>query len=52
MVLKEDKENAINGEQKDSVREETSVISGTMKMKRAKQTPKTAPPSEPPTQRG
>ena len=29
-VLKEGKENAINGEQKDSVREETSVVSGTM----------------------
>ena len=31
MVLKEDKENAINGKQKYSVREETSVVSGTMK---------------------
>ena len=32
VVLKEDKENAIIGEQKDSVREETSVVSGTMKI--------------------
>ena len=32
VVLKEDKENAINGEQKDSVRQETSVVSGTMKI--------------------
>ena len=32
VVLKEDKENAINGKQKDSVREETSVVSGTMKI--------------------
>ena len=47
-VLKEDKENAINGKQKDSAREETSVVSGTMKNKRAKPTPKTAPPSESP----
>ena len=31
-VLKEDKENAINGKQKDSVREETSVVSGTTKV--------------------
>ena len=31
VVLKEDKENAFNGKQKDSVREETSVVSGTMK---------------------
>ena len=29
VVLKEDKENAINGEQKDSVREETNSVSGT-----------------------
>ena len=29
---KEDKENAINGKQKDSAREETSVVSGTMKI--------------------
>ena len=32
VVLNEDKENAINGKQKDSVREETSAVSGTMKM--------------------
>ena len=31
-MLKEDEENAINGRQKDSVREETSVVSGTMKI--------------------
>ena len=30
MVLKEDQENAINGEQKDSVREETLAVSRTM----------------------
>ena len=29
-MLKEDKENANNGKQKDSVREETSVVSDTM----------------------
>ena len=32
VVLREDKENAVNGKQKDSVREETSVVSGTMKI--------------------
>ena len=32
VVLKEDKENAINGKQTDSVREETSVVSSTMKI--------------------
>ena len=32
MVLKEHKENAINGKQKDSVREERSVVSGTTKI--------------------
>ena len=32
VVLKEDKENASNGKQKDSVREETSVVSGTTGM--------------------
>ena len=31
MVLKEDKENAVSEKQKDSVREETSAVSGTMK---------------------
>ena len=40
VVLKEDKENAINGKQKDSVREETNVVSGTMNDQRAKPTPK------------
>ena len=48
-MLKEDKENAINGKRKDSVREETSVVHD--EDKRAKPTPKSAPPSEPPTQR-
>ena len=43
MVLKEDKEFAINGKQKDSVRAETSVVSGTMKIN-VKPTSKTAPP--------
>ena len=32
VVLKEDKENATDGKQKDSVREETSVVSGTTGM--------------------
>ena len=32
VVLKEDQENAVNGKQKDSVREETSVVSGTMRI--------------------
>ena len=32
VVLKEDQENAINGKQKDSVREETSVVSCTMRI--------------------
>ena len=32
VVLKEDKEFATNGKQKGSVREETSVVSGTMGM--------------------
>ena len=31
-VLEEDRENVINGQQKDSVREETSVVSGTMRI--------------------
>ena len=34
MVLKEDKEKAIDGKQMDSVREETSVVSGTMMTQR------------------
>ena len=45
VVLKEDKEKAINGEQKDSVREETSVVSGTMKISVQKPTPTLHPPS-------
>ena len=52
VVLNEDKESAISGKQKDSVREETSVVSGTMKIIVQKPTPKTAAPSEPPAQRG
>ena len=52
MVLKEDKESAINGKQKDCVREETNVVSGTMRMSVQNRHQKTAPPSEPPTQRG
>ena len=52
MVLKEDTEFAGNGVQKASVRQETSVVSGTMRKSVQKLTPKTAPPSEPPTQRG
>ena len=32
VALKEDTENTINGKQKDGVREETSVVSGTMKI--------------------
>ena len=51
MVLNEDQENAVNGKQKDRVREETRAVSGTIKI-RARPTPKTAPHSEPPTQRG
>ena len=46
MVLREDQENAINGKQKDSVREEIVAVSGTTKNKRAKSTPTPAPPSE------
>ena len=46
--MKEDKENAINGKQMDSVREETSVVSVTMKIS----VQKNAPLPEPPTQRG
>ena len=51
MVLKEDKEFAINGKQKSSVREETSSF-GHDGDARAKPTPQTAPPSEPPIYRG
>ena len=45
MVLKKEKELAISGKQKGSVREETNAVCG-------RPTPKTAPSSEPPTQRG
>ena len=51
MVLKENKEFAINGKQKDSAPEETSVVSSTTVMSVQNQQ-KTAPYSEPPTQRG
>ena len=52
VVLKEDKEFAINGKQKDSVREETNAVLRHEGHERAKPTPKTAPPCEPPTPRG
>ena len=32
VVLNEDKDHAINGKRKDSVREDTNVVSGTMKI--------------------
>ena len=51
-MLNEDKENAINGKQKDSVREETSVVSSTMKVSVQNRDQKTAPSSEPRPQRG
>ena len=52
VMLKEDQEDATNEKQKDSVREEIVVVSGTMRVSVQKPTPKTAPPTEPPTQRG
>ena len=52
VVLKEDKEFAINGKQNDSVREETSAVSGTMAISAQNRHQKTAPPSESPNQRG
>ena len=52
MVLKADKEFATNRKQKGSVREETSGVSRHDGDERAKPNPRTAPPSEPPTQRG
>ena len=52
VVLKEDKETAINGKQKDNVREETNVVSGRPVMNVQTRHRKPAPPSEPPTQRG
>ena len=48
-VLKDDQKNAINGKQKDSVREEIVAVSGTMRISVQKSTPKSAPPSAPPT---
>ena len=50
MVLKEDKEKAINGKQVDSVQRGDSCSSDTMKIA-CKTDTKTAPPSEPQTQR-
>ena len=52
MVLKEEKEFAISGKRKGSVRVENLAVSGTKGHERAKPTPKTAPPSETPTPRG
>ena len=52
MVLKEEKEFAINGKQDDSVREEMSAVSGTMEISSQNRHQKTAPPSESPKQRG
>ena len=49
--LKEDQENAINGEQKDNVREEVVCSFWHDGIKRAKSTPKSPPTSEPPTQK-
>ena len=50
MVLKEDKEFATSGKQKDSVREETNAVSGTTGMSVQNRHGKTTPSSEPPTQ--
>ena len=47
MALKEDKENAINGKQKDSICDETDVVSGAMERNGKKPTPKSAPSSVP-----
>ena len=52
VVLKEDKESAINGKQKGQCSRGDKCSFGHDEDKRAKPTPKTAPPSEPPTQRG
>ena len=52
MALKEDKEFAISGKQKDSVREETNRVFRHDFYEHAKPTPTTAPSSEPPTPRG
>ena len=44
VVLKEDKENAVSGKQKDSVREETNAVSGTTVMSVQNQHQKTLHP--------
>ena len=49
VVLKKDQENAINGKQKDSVREEIIAVSDTMKI--GVPILRSAPPSEPPTEK-
>ena len=46
-MLKEDKENTINGKQKDSVREEIVVDSNTMRISAQNRHHKSAPSSEP-----
>ena len=51
VALKEDKEFAISGKQKVSVREETNAVSDTRVTIVQKPTPKAAPTSEPPTTR-
>ena len=51
-MLKEDKENATNGKQKGQCSRGDKCSFRHDEDKRAKPTPKTAPPSEPPTQRG
>ena len=52
MVLKEDKDNAINGKAKGQCSRGDVCRFRHDEDKRAKPTPKTAPPSEPPTLRG
>ena len=51
VVLKEDKEFAISGKQKGSVREETNAVSGTTVVSVQNRHQKTAPPSEPTSER-
>ena len=51
MALKE-KEFAISGKQKGSIRRDTNVVSGTKDMDVQNPTAETAPSSEPPTPRG
>ena len=46
LPAEKDKEFAVNGKQKDSVREETNAVSCTKIMNVKKPTPKTAPSSE------